>query len=62
MGVIFRGNKWIADCFLGKDHKPQRIRPVFVTQSEAKLFYVEVMHSLEKGLPIPTGKKVKSGF
>lgn len=60
MGVIFRGNKWIADCFLGRDHKPQRIRPVFATQSEAKLFYAEVMHSLEKGLPIPTGKKVKS--
>ena len=49
MGVIFRGNKWIADCFLGKDHKPQRIRPVFATQSEAKLFYAEVMHALEKG-------------
>ena len=62
MGVIFRNNKWVADCFLGRDHKPQRIRPVFDTQREADLFYAEVRLALQKGLPLPTYKKIKTVY
>jgi integrase len=60
MGVIHKGKKWVADCFLGKHFKPQRIRVVFKTKNEAKLFHAEVMYSLENNLPIPKSNKIKS--